>query len=353
MRVGRWAGGAALAIVLAALPGIVRLVPPSGAPVERAVLTPDWSQVAERVDSSMVAEEVAITPPPAVLDGAVAAPRAPVSTFAPAPAPARADGEVFALLIGIDDYPGRRFDLDSAVADVDTIDAALGGFGVPAGNRVVLRDGQATRATVRAAISSLVTQGGAGATYVLAYAGHARWLDDDTQEIVLADGSSLLDRELATLLAPATTQRMWLLFATCFAGGFTELLSPGRILTGAAPADRQAWEDPDLNGSYLVHYLVREGWLHGRAGDSVQEAFAYADRTLAREHPDRRPVQVDEVGRPLVLGAGDPREGAAGGPSQTDGSPDQGRPPSGSEPSSPPTTRPERENPCVLGVLYC
>lgn len=349
MRVGRWASGAALAIVLASLPGIVRLVPPADAPVERTPLTPDWSEVVERADRTMVADEVVVTPPPAVLDGAVAAPRAPAPTFAPAPV--RAAGEVFALLIGIDDYPGRRWDLDSAVADVDTVDAALAGFGVPAGNRVVLRDGQATRATVRAAIRALVAQGGAGATYVLAYAGHARWVDRDTQEIVLADGRSLLDRDLAALLAPATTQRMWLLFATCFAGGFTELLAPGRILTGAAPADRQAWEDPDLNGSYLVHHLVREGWLHGRAGDSVQEAFAYADRTLASEHPDRRPVQVDELGRPLVLGAGDARDGLDQAPPSPVDPHDSERPPSG-QPSSPPTTRPD-DDPCVLGVLYC
>jgi hypothetical protein len=349
MHVGRWASGAALAIVVAALPGIVRLVPPTGGPVERAPLAPDWSEVVELADPAPVADEVAVTPPPAVLEGAVAVPRAPAPDFAPAPA--RADGEVFALLIGIDDYPGRRFDLESAVADVDTIDAALAGFGVPARNRVVLRDGQATLDTVRSAIRSLVAQGGAGATYVLGYAGHARWVDRDTQEIVLADGGSLLDRELAALLAPARTQRMWLLFATCYAGGFTELLAPGRILTGAAPADQRAWEDPELNGSYLVHHFVREGWLQGRAGDSVQQAFAYADRTLARERPDRRPVQFDELGRPLVLGAGDVRDGLDRAPAGP-GSPDAGTPPPSGQPSSPPTTRPD-DDPCVLRVLYC
>ena len=351
MRVGRGASGAALAIALAALPGMVRLVPSEGWPIDRVPLTPDWSEVVERADRTMEAREVALTPPPAVLDGAVAAPGGPAPTFAPSRV--RADGEVFALLIGIDDYPGRRFDLESAVADMQTVDAALTGFGVPAGNRVLLRDGQATGAAVRAAIRSLVRQGGPGATYVLAYAGHARLVDRDTQEIVLADGVTMRDRELAALLAPATTQRMWLLFATCFAGGFTELLAPGRILTGAAAAGEQAWEDPALNGSYLVYHLVRQGWLQGRAGDSVQEAFAYADRVLARDRPDRRPVQVDEAGGSLVLGPGDPREGLARAPAPPAPAPEPDRPPPSSQPSSPPTTRPDRDNPCVLGVLYC
>jgi hypothetical protein len=349
MRVGRWASAAALGVVLAALPGIVRLLPSAGPPVERAPLAVQWDD-AQRAEVTAAVGEVPVVPPPPVLEGEPAVPAGPAPTFEPAVA--QASGEVFALLVGIDDYPGRRYDLGSAVADVETIDAALEGFGVPAGNRVILRDGQATGASVRAAIGSLVEQGGAGATYVIAYAGHARWIDRDTQEIVLADGASITDRALARLLAPATTQRMWLLFATCFAGGFNELLAPGRILTAAAPADRQAWEDPDLNASYLVHYLVREGWLRGKAGDSVQAAFAYADMAVARDHPDRRPVQVDELGGPLVLGSGDATTGspsAPPGPSPSSGP----RPPSSPPPPTPTTTRPDRENPCVLGVLYC
>jgi hypothetical protein len=261
---------------------------------------------------------------------------------------------VFALLIGIDDYPGRRGDLRSAVADVDIVDAALEGFGVPVGHRVVLRDGQATRAGVIAGIEALVRQGGPDATYVLAYAGHARKLDRDTEAIVLADGELLRDVELAALLAPATTQDMWLLLASCFAGGFTELLAPGRILTAASGANQLAWEDPRLNASYLVHHLVREGWLEGRAGPSVQEAFAYADATLARERPARRPVQIDERGRHLVLGLGDPASAIGLAPPEPKPAPAPAPPPSSPSTTAPPTTAPPEEpeeTSCLLGVL--
>jgi hypothetical protein len=344
MRIGRWASGAALAVALAVAPGLVRLVPSPDGPVDRAPLA------LERLEPPPppVTGEVPVTPPPEVLTGEVAAPTAPAPTFDPAQV--AADGEVFALLVGIDDYPGSRYDLGSAVADVETIDAALSGFGVPAGNRVMLRDGQATRETVTSAVASLVQQGGPGATYVLAYAGHARRLDHDTQAVVLADGALLRDRELAALLAPATTQRMWLLFATCYAGGFSELLAPGRVLTGAAPSNQLAWEDPALNASYLVHYLVREGWLQGKAGDSVQEAFTYADRALARDHPNRRPVQADEAGAPLVLGPGDPRDALEQAPPGPRPAPPPPPPPSSPPPQGP---APEDDSPCLLGVLYC
>ena len=350
MRLDRWLVLAAGSLAVAIVPGAVQLAVAPGPAAERATIG------SERVDA-VTGAEVPITPPE-VLDGPVAAPTAPAPVFTGGGA-APADGEVFALLVGINDYPGRRSDLRSAVADVDTIDAALAGFGVPRGNRVVLRDGQATAGQVRDAIRSLVVQGGPGATYVFGYAGHVRKVDGDTEALVLADGELLRDAELAELVAPASTQRMWFLLAACYAGGFTEVLGPGRVLTGAASARELAWEDPALNASYLVHYLVREGWLEGKAGNSVQEAFAYADQALARERPNRRPVQFDDLDAPLVLGGGDPTTGADLAPPVPHGSPapTQGSspPPPSPPPSSPPPTSPPEDDdpPCLLGVLVC
>src|SRR3546814_15228446 len=99
---------------------------------------------------------------------------------------------------------------------------------------------------------------------------------------------------------------MWVLLATCFSGGFTEVLAPGRILTGATDASSLAYESPRLNASFLVHHLVREAWLEGKAGPSVQEAFTYADARLGAEDPRRRPEQVDMPGSPPALGPGAP-----------------------------------------------
>jgi len=348
MRIERWAGAAVAAFALAAIPGAVHLLAPPTAIADRAPLSQQ-----QRV--SPPPAEVAIQVPE-VLEGEVAQPKAPAPTFASHAV--AADGEVFALLVGIDDYPGSGHDLRSAVADVDTMDAALAGFGVPAGNRVVLRDGQATRAGVEAAVRALVHQGGPGATYVLGYAGHVRKLAPGTEALVLADGQVMRDTELARLLAPAATQHMWLVLAGCYGGGFTELLAPGRVLTAASGANQLAYEDPRLNASYLVHYLVREAWLQGKAGASVQEAFAYADATLARKRPDRRPVQIDESNGPLILGLGNPAAGADR-PSPTSGSPSGGSSPSSPPPTAsppPPTTRPSEDDDepsCVLGVVLC
>ena len=350
MPVERWVVAACVALALAVLPGGLRLVLRQSPAVERAPMVDLW-----RLDPVAVAAgEVPITPP-GELVGALAEPSAPAPTFDPVSSASTA-GEVFALVIGIDDYPGTSADLGAAVADADTVDAALDGFGVPDGNRVVLRDGQARRPDVVAAIQALVRQGGPGATLVLGYAGHVRKLGPGTEALVLSDGEMLTDVDLAALLAPATTQRMWLLMATCFAGGFTELLAPGRVLTGAADANNLAYETPALNASYLVHYLVREGWLGGAAGRSVQDAYDYADAALARDHPGRRPVQLDALGLPMVLGAGDPTSAAGqapplpGPPAPAPTTPAAPAGP-GPAPTGPPTTRPPEDDPCLLGLL--
>jgi len=327
MRAGRWTAAAVVAVLSAAALGLLSLGQ-GGLGLDRAVAPS--TVVADR-DGPLAAaasEATAITPPPAELTGALAPP-------APAPPTYRSTGgpgEVFSLSVGVDDYPGSSADLRWAGADAVAVDDALARFGVPGSNRVLLRDGQARRGALVAAIEALVAQAGPGTKAVLSFAGHVRKLDHDTEAMVAADGELLTDAELAALLAPARADQIWIVLATCYAGGFTEALAPGRILTGAADASSLAYESSAIGGSYLVHHLVREAWLQGRAGPTVQEAFAYA-AAATRDAPDRRPVQIDQAGGPVWFGPA-----GAVGPSSAQATPapasDPG--PAGSSPPPPP-----------------
>jgi len=348
MRTGRWSAAAAFALVLATLAGAVELGQPSRAGLERRLAAaPDVATSTPSVaESATVPDEVAIVPPDEDLTG-------PLAAATPLPPLFDRDralmaGAVLALVVGIDDYPGRRSDLGSAVADADTIEAALAGFGVPAPNRVVLRDGQARRAPLVAAIEALVDAAGPATTVVFAYAGHARKVRDGHEAIVAADGGLLRDTELAAMLAPLTTQPVWLLIASCYAGGFSEALAPGRILTGAADANSLAYESRSINGSYLVHHLVREGWLYGASGPSIQEAFSYARSRIHRRYPGREPIQLDRSDRSLRLGASDPSGGR-------ELPPDEDAPAAGaSADETPPTSEPPSDPPerrCSLLVI--
>lgn len=363
MRAGRLQA-TVIAVALAVLPGALQMVPTDRG-LDRSPLggapTPDAAPVAAPATTEIappppvttasspvtpaapdaVPDEVPIVPP-GELSGPVAVSAAPPATFAPATT-ASSDGQVFALVIGIDDYPGYRSDLRYAVSDAVTIDAALERFGVPREHRVILRDGQATRDQVVAAIQGLVGRAGPGSTMVLAYAGHVRKLDRDTEAIVTVEGGLLTDEELGGLLAPATASKSWLLLATCFAGGFTEAMAPGRVLTGAAGANSLAYESSSHRASHLVHHMIREGWLEGRAGPSVQQAFSYADARLASRNPARRPVQIDQAGPVRFDGGSTPGGASAPAPQPA---PDSAPPP-------PPEQAPPPERRCVLGVLLC
>ena len=326
------------ALVATTLVGAVHLRP-DARPLERA--TPQvLGVIGPTLDVVAAPTEVPIIPPGDDLAGDLA----PVVVSPPPFAAARrgGPGDVLALVVGINDYPGSRYDLGAAVADADAVEAALVGFGVPAANRVVLRDGQARRAQVVASLQALAATAGPSSTVVFAYAGHARRLDADTAAMVAADGGLIRDDELAALLAPLTTQRVWLLMASCYAGNFTEALSPGRILTAAAGPSSLAYESPELQGSYLVHHLVKEGWLEGQAGPSVQEAFAYAQARIREQYPSREPLEIDGLGQPMRLWMDRPGRPRPAPPA---------RPPSSSPPAPPsPSSDPPKKT-CTLLVL--
>ena len=319
---------------------------PSGGQAVARVGQPEPAAAAEPVPAVPVAptlEPVPAVPvaPPAG-EPAIAPPPLRLAASPPPPPPAALDRPLvmqgptgtgtgtgtWALVIGINNYPGSASDLRSAVNDADDVDAALSAMGVPVAQRLVLRDGQATAAAIREAVTWLVAQAGPDATAVLFYAGHVRKVGVTSEALVAADGGLMEDRELGERLSHLLARRAWLAFAACYGGGFTELLAPGRVLTGAAPADGLAYESSEFGRSFLVQYMVREAMIEGRAGSSVQAAFSYAVAELLRKHPGRVPVQID-----LALGPIDLRPPAPVPPPA----------PITTIPTTPPTTAPCRQ----------
>jgi hypothetical protein len=154
------------------------------------------------------------------------------------------------------------------------------------------------------------------------------------------------DTELAALLDRSPATRAWIAIAGCYAGGFTEVLEPGRILTAAAPADQPAYENETLGHSYLVEYMVQRAMLD-QGITTVESAFGWATAQLQRDHPDRQPVQFDQFSGNFDLRI----------PSPAPTSP-AGTPPSGGSapaPSSGPSS-PAPDDGCAdltVGVVRC
>jgi hypothetical protein len=276
--------------------------------------------------------ETAIEPPPEAFTGPPppAQPPAPQLAQAEPPAGAGPTGTgVWSVVIGINDYPGSSHDLESARNDATDMDAALARFRVPGQQRVVLYDGQATADVIRRALDWLVLNAGPEATAVFMFAGHVRKLAPRSEAFIGADGRAVTDTEVARRLSGLQAAKTWLVVAACYGGGFNEALAPGRILTAAASPNDLAYESSELHRSYLGEYLTHQALLQGRADDNVEQAFAWAWAGLRRDHPNRMPVQYDQVAGDLVLGAQPipPRPASSPPP-----------PPSSSQPPPPSTT---------------
>lgn len=331
-------------------------------PLDEGVTTTSTA-VDPAVDGAAAADAVA--PAPAVFDG-------PPATVVPPPASLQhpfagveAQPGVWAVVVGINDYPGRTHDLRWADADADDMVAALRSFGVPGDHIVSLRDGGAPAATIALAADWLVAHAGKDATAVFSYQGHVRKLDTDREAVVGADGNLLTDTDLASHLAGLQARHTWLSMATCFGGGFTEMLGPGRVLTAAADANHLAYENSALDRSYYGEFLVREGLLQGKADSSVQAAYGYAYSTIHQRYPGREPFETGAVSDVIDLrtpgvphtaavaassggSSGPPASGGTGG---TGGSP----PPPPTSPPPPPATTTTTDG-CAwatVGVVTC
>jgi hypothetical protein len=285
--------------------------------------------------------EIEIAPPPEEFE-------APPPPPAPPPEPLRTPAAtssapsgtgVWAVMIGINDYPGSRGDLRSAVNDVNDVNEALFRFGVPGNQRLLIRDRQATAGVIAAAADWLAANAGPEATAVFFYAGHVRKMSSRTEAMVGADGRVVTDAQLADRLRGLAARKTWIVMASCYGGGFDEALAPGRVLTAAADANHLAYENAAYGRSYLVQFMVREAMIEGRAPTSVQAAYDYARAELTRRHPGRVPVEYDRAGVPIDLRHRAP-------------SPSQPPPPSGSSPPPPTTAPPPSDERCTqLGLV--
>ncbi|HYH49495.1 MAG TPA: caspase family protein [Acidimicrobiia bacterium] len=276
------------------------------------------------------------------------------------------DGGVWAVVVGIDDYPGDDADLRAAVADAKDVDSALAAYGVPANHRLMLLDKQATADNIRGALAWMAARAAVDSTAVFFYSGHVRQVAGDPdrdgevidEAIVAADGDNVFDGHIADMLRGIEARSAWLGIAACYGAGFDDALAPGRILTAAAGENDVAYENSSLGHSYMVEYMVRRAMLQGKAPASVQDAFAWARAQIARDYPNRQPAMLDRSRGPVVLG-----RATTPSPSAPERKPAASPPPESKEPqpapSGPPPTTPEPSNPggsaCaeVLGVSVC
>lgn len=226
-----------LVLVLAACASDTAAVPEGPAPESFAEEAADTISTDIRsslepvsVDSQRATERVAVNPEPnPVLPPAV--------------------DHRYAVLVGINDYPGDTEDLPSGGHDVEAMrEVLVGHFGYRPANILVLRDREASRGQIRQVIQTHLAQAGPDGSALFYFSGHGLQLDgnagvdieaDDQDEAlyVWADAgersSAIVDDELGAWVGGLATDRVLVVLDACHSGTATR--GPEGWIYGLAP----------------------------------------------------------------------------------------------------------------------
>ncbi|HVZ99376.1 MAG TPA: caspase family protein [Caulobacterales bacterium] len=205
---------------------------------------------------------------------------------------------IFAVMVGISDYPGAANDLPFTAEDARKLRETLDRQGVLASSSVMLIDAQATRAAVRQAFQRVAAEAGPDDLFLFFYSGHggqtrtqvsATEPDGKNETLELYDGA-MLDDELAQLFNEVHARTALLVLDSCFSGGFARdvVSHPGVMGLFSSEEDlTSAVADKFQAGGYLSHFI--QTGLSGEADENhdrvitAGELSAYVRREFAEE----------------------------------------------------------------------
>lgn len=264
-----------------------------------------------------------------------------------------------ALLIGINDYPHVRR-LRGAVNDIETMrQVLLTRYGFSPDHIQVLRDQQATRAAILAALERLAQEAGPDDRVVIHFAGHGSQVQDQNgdeadgwdETILPYDGRAegipdITDDELERILSRLKAKQALIVLDSCHSGTATRSLEittrsvprdqrlglyaegPGRtrglvplfaeryiLMTGAA--ENQNALDAPIEGRYhgVFSYALTRSLGSAPTNASPREVFAGAERELRRiqtqlglsSMPEPQlEAPADRLAAPLLVAAREP-----------------------------------------------
>ena len=158
-----------------------------------------------------------------------------------------------ALCIGINDYPGTQNDLSGCVNDANDWAAELSARGFTV---TKLIDAQATLATLRAAIGTLVKGAISGDSLTITYSGHGTWLPDSSGDEPDGRDEALCPYDIGTA-GPLLDDEINALFAARAAGVRIVLISDS-CHSGTVTRGREDDLDP---GHPRARFMPLEAWM--------------------------------------------------------------------------------------------
>ena len=183
---------------------------------------------------------------------------------------------VFAVMVGVSDYPDDYNDLPFTDEDAVKLEEELARQGVLNPASIVLTNARATRSAVTAAFEQVAAQAGPDDLFIFFFSGHGvqedsddpAELDGQSELLSLYDGD-LSDDELAALFETVDARLALLVIDACYSGGFARdiITRPGVMGVFSSEEDlTSAVADKFQAGGYLSHFL-RTG-LDGTADEN-------------------------------------------------------------------------------------
>ncbi|MCG2826852.1 MAG: caspase family protein, partial [Thermoplasmatales archaeon] len=213
----------------------------------------------------------------------------------------------YALLIGIEDYPGGG-DLDYTIDDVyDMCDVLINNCYFDPANIRVLTDANATKTNIQNNITWLASNAKPDDVVLFLFSGHGG------HDYVLVYGNTISDNELDLWFSDINSTNLVVIIDSCYAASMIEksktgykneiknfsymqgvknaspkkvsglkgLGQDGRIVLAACTKNQYSWEYDELSNGVFTYYLV-EGFksaladTNGNGWISAEEAFYYA-----------------------------------------------------------------------------
>lgn len=232
------------------------------------------------------------------------------------------EGEAYAIVIGIADYPGTDYDLDYTDDDAKQVKKTLTeeyGYATSNITDLIVKDGsenesKITTTTVKTAIDDIRSNVSSSSEVVFFFSGHGgnseKDVDNDgetTDESIIVqgkDGEKLVpiwDGDLASWFSGIETDRIYFGFDSCLAGGMDDVVAKGNIFTAAANETNSAYEFDSMNNGQFTHYFFEEGMYKNQADGgvgsttqvTVEEAYNYTDDSYHPRYKKDGPVMDD------------------------------------------------------------
>jgi metacaspase-1 len=222
------------------------------------------------------------------------------------------NGNKYAVIVGISDYPGTSNDLEYCDDDALSVeDVLINVYGFPSENVITLLNSQATAQNILDAVNTIKDSEVSGDEVVFFFSGHgAKSVADDGDKekidesiVCWGDGGTfayIWDGQLKDWFSGFDTSRIIFLFDSCLSGGMTDLAAPGRIINMASTESGYSYELDSLQHGEFTYYFVLKGIEEGKAdiydhnGDDilnqsadvvVEEAFDYTKANCQYDKP--------------------------------------------------------------------